>query len=260
MINKLQYECVNEKHTERVVFLNPLGATSQVWDLYKKSLINDFEIILIDYPGFQNTEYHYVSSIQELTQLVTNTINELDEKPLHLIGYSFGGYVAQNLVMNSNLNVKTLTLIGSSKKVFNQGESLTSEWIKILNHMGLETFLKQLALWSFHTKTFEINPHTMRMFTISSIRGCSDKRVYENQLELITNYKTNMELEKIRVPSLIICGEYDNLYPKFCSEELKNSIKNARLIEVKDVGHAVPWEDPKKVLGEIYNFLRVNNK
>ncbi len=37
MINKLQYECVNEKHTERVVFLNPLGATSQVWDLYKKS-------------------------------------------------------------------------------------------------------------------------------------------------------------------------------------------------------------------------------
>ncbi|YAR63596.1 alpha/beta fold hydrolase [Bacillus cytotoxicus] len=78
--------------------------------------MNDFEIILIDYPGFQNTEYHYVSSIQELTQLVTNTINELDEKPLHLIGYSFGGYVAQNLVMNSNLNVKTLTLIGSSKK------------------------------------------------------------------------------------------------------------------------------------------------
>ncbi|MCU0097524.1 alpha/beta hydrolase [Bacillus sp. OR9] len=140
MINKLQYECVNENHAERVVFLNPLGATSQVWDLYKKSLMNDFEIILIDYPGFQNTEYHHVSSIQELTHLVTNTIKELDEKPLHVIGYSLGGYVLQNLVINSNLNVKTLTLIGSSKKVFNQGGSLTSEWIKILNHMGLETF------------------------------------------------------------------------------------------------------------------------
>ncbi|PEQ83426.1 alpha/beta fold hydrolase [Bacillus cereus] len=262
MIETLHYQIIKneeKEQKERIVFLNPLGASSDVWNLYMHTLKDDFEILLIDYPGFKNTYFYQTTSIQELTSLVNNTIKKLDDKPLHIIGYSLGGFVAQNLVMNSNLNIKTLTLIGSSKKVYNQGKYLIGEWKKILNTMGLEAFLKQLALWSFHTKAFELNPHTLRSFVISTIKGCNDKRVYENQLDLIKNYDTGINLKDIHVPTLIICGEYDNLYPRFCSREMSSDIGCSKFIEVSNVGHAVPWESPRMVLKEIDRFVKVNN-
>src|SRR5690606_32796090 len=53
------------------------------------------------------------------------------------------------------------------------------------------------------------------------------------------------ELAALDMPVLLLCGELDS---KFCriSKEMQLLIKNADLVEVNEVGHAIHVEDPKK--------------
>lgn len=253
----LTYKAVGTDNKERILFLNPLGAPLDVWKFYTELLSDRFEILLLNYPGFNDTEYQELDSIQELSTSIENTIKTLEPKPLHIVGYSLGGFIAQYLAVSKEINIDSLILIGSSYKVYNQGKHLAKEWIKLIEDVSLESFLSHLALWSFSSHTFEANPHSLRSFVISSLRGCNNQLVYKNQLELIKQFTTNVDLTNISVPTLVICGEYDSLYPRCYSEMLAQTIPNSELLIVKNSGHAVPWEAPNIIIKKFNEFLKV---
>ena len=86
---------LNIDKEESIIFLNPLASDVAFWK--NNDLLNKYEIILIDYSGY-NSEYKIIKSIDELAQLLKSTIFTKIEKPFHIIGYSYGGYLLQYLI------------------------------------------------------------------------------------------------------------------------------------------------------------------
>ena len=64
------------------------------------------------------------------------------------------------------------------------------------------------------------------------------------------------EMEKIRVPALIVCGHEDRLTPLKYSEFLNKRIAGSRMEIIEDAGHMVMLEAPKPLSKAILNFLR----
>lgn len=254
----LSYQQLNETAPQRILCLNPMGCGSDIWVSSMEKMSEQFEILLVDYPGFSSSTFREMQSVQELTQSICNTLLQLSPKPLHIIGYSFGSWIAQNLVFDKRLDLRSLTLMGSSDRIYNQGVFMADEWEMMIKKIGIDSFLAQLAFWSFCTQTFEAAPVILRSFIRGCKRSCKEPEVYLNQLQMVKSYREGVPLSEIKVPTLIVRGEFDCLYPAFCSEKLQKEIPQSQLCTVPQAGHAALWENPSFVSKEIEQFIRVN--
>jgi pimeloyl-ACP methyl ester carboxylesterase len=63
-------------------------------------------------------------------------------------------------------------------------------------------------------------------------------------------------ITKIRYPTLVICGQDDQLTPVRYSQYLANEIPKAELRIIPDAGHMVMLEQPQIVAGELSSFLK----
>ena len=62
-------------------------------------------------------------------------------------------------------------------------------------------------------------------------------------------------LKEIRVPTLIMAGRYDFIFPPEAQAELADGIPNSRLVFIDRASHSPHEEQPAEVVGVIRDFL-----
>ena len=65
-----------------------------------------------------------------------------------------------------------------------------------------------------------------------------------------------VQLREIDVPTLILWGEQDVLFPREEQERLAAAIPGATLKVYPETGHAVHWERPEQVVRDLEAFLK----
>jgi pimeloyl-ACP methyl ester carboxylesterase len=64
------------------------------------------------------------------------------------------------------------------------------------------------------------------------------------------------KLDRIRVPTLVMCGREDRATPPEKSENIARAIPGSRLVMLDDVGHMSTLEDPDAVNQHLVPFAR----
>jgi pimeloyl-ACP methyl ester carboxylesterase len=64
------------------------------------------------------------------------------------------------------------------------------------------------------------------------------------------------EVERINLPTLILCGEDDQLTPVKYSQSLQSRIKGSKMEVLPDAGHMVMMEAPQLFNKKIGEFIR----
>jgi 3-oxoadipate enol-lactonase/4-carboxymuconolactone decarboxylase len=239
----------------RVVLLNPMASSSQVWQPIVQVLAETYEVVLTEYPGFGGTPAEPLGSLPEVARRVAASVRSLPPKPVHLFGYSFGAWVAQQIALQNELPVRSLTLLGSSDKIYQQGIQMIGEWLRQMEVMGLEAVLAQIGFWSFSPASFEAVPGLLRRFIRGTLATCSEPQVFRDQLALCAAYVQRPELQRIAAPTLVLRGELDIFYPRFCSEALRDIIPDSRLVEIPATAHAALLENAGQVVREFRQFV-----
>ena len=145
--------------------------------------------------------------------------------PVHLCGLSLGGILAMNYAIDFPEQVKTLVLIGAPHKV----PKVT---------FGLQTMVFRFLPKSvFETMAFD-KKNTFAL-------GSSMK-----------NLDFSGRVQKIRCPTLILCGEKDRANIQ-SARFLSQNIRGAQLQLIAQTGHVVNEENPSalaKHLNEFYSL------
>ncbi len=81
-------------------------------------------------------------------------------------------------------------------------------------------------------------------------------RDYLEQAVLSIDHDYVVELSEINVPTLILWGEQDALFPREEQERLAAAIPDATLKVYPDTGHAVHWERPEWILRHLDEFMK----
>ncbi|KAF3627892.1 putative pentatricopeptide repeat-containing protein, mitochondrial-like [Capsicum annuum] len=75
-------------------------------------------------------------------------------------------------------------------------------------------------------------------------------------IEALHNKRKFADLPKITQPTLIIWGEYDQIFPLELGHRLKRHLgENAQLVIIKGAGHAINMEKPKELYKHLKSFL-----
>jgi pimeloyl-ACP methyl ester carboxylesterase len=80
-------------------------------------------------------------------------------------------------------------------------------------------------------------------------------RVWRATLEGLLEDDSSEELNKIKIPTLIIWGDRDAVIPRSEQETLRERIARSRLVVYPGAGHALYWEEPAHIASDIAAFI-----
>ena len=95
------------------VFFLHGGAGLSVWTPFFQAVSDKFDMIVPEHPGFgQSDNPDWLQSVSDLALFYLDVIDAMNLKDVHLVGNSFGGWIAAEMAVRDCSKLKSLTLIG----------------------------------------------------------------------------------------------------------------------------------------------------
>lgn len=180
----------------------------------------------------------------------------LDQAPdrFALIGFSMGGYISQEILRQAPERVERLALLNTSARPDTAEQSANRRaTIERAQRGEYADFLAELApmlLHPQHRQDKALTDITVRMGLAIGAEG-----FVRQQQAIIDRIDSRPSLQDIRVPTLVLGGDHDNLTPADRSLEMSKAIPAARLDIIPTCGHASTVERPDRVNQALLEWL-----
>lgn len=224
-----------------IVILHGWGASSksfyEVKDLLEKE---GFNVQVPNLPGFG--EESSTKKIMDFDDYITFVKDFIKNRKVILLGHSFGGKIAIKLASQNPEIIEKLILTGASG--VRRGLNLKRKIAYILAKVGKkilpigQDFFKRIIYYWIGEWDYYKSGKLLETF----------KRVYSIDIK---NY-----LPEIKVQTLIIWGERDNVVPVSDARYIKEKIRKSRLIIIPGAAHNLPYGMPNVFVEKILPFLK----
>jgi pimeloyl-ACP methyl ester carboxylesterase len=247
-----------------LVFNQHFTGTMDHWDpAVTDGFAKDREVILFDNAGVAGSSGHVPNTFAEMGANAVTFIKALGLPEVDVLGFSIGGFVAQEIALQSPDLVRRLMLVGTGPRGGEGMETLTPEAQEIFS----ATYDPPDELWlAVHFTPSEPSQAAGRKF-LQRIRLRKENRdldVNENvapaQIEAIGKWGAPQEnpfkyLTAIRQPTLVVNGGRDVVIYPVNSFILQQHLPNAQLILYPDAAHGSQYQYPDLFVHHVSTFL-----
>jgi pimeloyl-ACP methyl ester carboxylesterase len=239
-------ELLREGGGPPLLFLHGAGAGGR-WLTFQERLAARADVLAPSHPGHGGAPAaDWIEHVSDLAFHYLDLLDTLGLERVHVVGASFGGWIAAEMATMASPRLASMTLIDPvGIKV--------EGWIYPFL-FGME--LPQLVQTIFH------NP--MAALTLAPPDTSLDTLVllYRQQTALarvawnpyLYNPLLRRRLGRITTPTLLCWGAHDRLAPLICAEAWRKEIPGATLRVFEESGHVPHLEEPEAVAAAVLEF------
>lgn len=267
--HRIWYEYHGDGRREAVCLLNGLAMHTKAWYGFLPRLLENWDVLLYDYPGQgQSTKLDVPYSITDFARYLSAIMDQLEVRGLHLMGISYGGFVALEFARLSQERLHTLTLSGilaSRERLFELYQEIslrfyrsTEEVFDLYTHYMYEKIFGESFAATIPPEQFEAM--RQRFFD----RYVGDRhcliRLTEAQDPFFESIEERVEgYRQVATPTLVVAGDQDRAIPLWQQKKLLDIFPNSRWELIPDSGHVVYLERPDQFFGMIERFMRAKS-
>jgi pimeloyl-ACP methyl ester carboxylesterase len=254
------YRRFGKAGTVPLLFLGYFNSNMDAWDpAVTNSLAADHEVILFDNAGVGASGGETPYTVAEMTPQSVAFCRAIGLKAIHVVGFSLGGMIAQQLALDHPDLVERLILLGTAPR---GGEGLTFTELSAEEQADPVAFL----LGAFFTPS-DASQAAGRQYMkrLESRTKDRDLPVSRNsamaQLAAIREWGTipasgrYATLQKITHPTLIVHGNKDVVVGPLNALILAEQLPNAQLIVYSDSSHGAQYQHARTFLQHAKLFL-----
>jgi pimeloyl-ACP methyl ester carboxylesterase len=236
------------------------------WDpALTDALAAEREVILVDYPGVGSSTGEASSSIAETARQIIACIGALGFERIDLLGFSIGGFVAQEIALVRPTLVRRLTLAATGPK----GAPGMHGWRKDIAAAARgESKPENLLYIMFaHTETSQakgreylgrfVERHDRDAPTSDAARDAQYDAIVDWG---VPDHGALQRLTGIQSKTLIIQGDNDLMIPTRLSHLLAGLIPDAQIRIYPDAAHGFLFQYPHEVAAYVNDFLRASDE
>jgi proline-specific peptidase len=240
-----------------------------------EALAPDRPVVFYDQLGCARSEQPADRSLWRIERFVAEVgavRQSLDLERVHLLGQSWGGWLALEYMMTRPQGLASLTLASTSasipqfvREAARLKAALPAEIRDTLQRYELAGDLQhpdyQAAVLEFYKRHLcRLDPWPDAL--LRSVKNIEGNPAYEtmngpNEFTVIGNLKDwdrTASLERIKIPTLITVGRYDEITPN-CALTLHEGIPGSELHIFERSSHTAHLEEPEEYIRVVRDFL-----
>lgn len=236
-----------------------LGSDCSGWALPVKDFAKYFRTILFDNrcSGRSNSKEKKFA-ISNMADDVIQLLDYLNIDKTHIVGYSMGGFIAQEIAIKYPERISKLVLVSTASVISKRNYLLFNEIYKQLKREGnSEAWIKRWAFWLFSSKFFD-DKNNIETFARNFLNYPYKQKAseFKSQLDAIASFDSRRKTKKIKAKTLVISGNEDLLITPEESRILSKGISNSKFKILKGVAHYVYIEHPRLFSRTVLEFLK----
>jgi pimeloyl-ACP methyl ester carboxylesterase len=247
-----------------LVFNQHFTGTMDHWDpAVTDGFAGDREVILFNNAGVSSSSGKVPTSIEKMGANAVAFIKALGLTKVDVLGFSIGGFVAQEIALQAPDLVRRLVLVGTGPRGGEGMATLTPEAQEIFG----ATYDEPDHLWlRVHFTTSGKSQAAGREFLKRFRQRARNRdpevndKVAPAQLEAISEWGAPRDkpfeyLKSIRQPALVVNGGKDVIVYSVNSFILQQHLPDAELVLYPDANHGSQYQYPKRFVQQVSAFL-----
>jgi pimeloyl-ACP methyl ester carboxylesterase len=233
---------------ETILFIHGAGGGEFTWSFQKGFFEKGYSPLILDLPGHGETGGTGEQDIPSYTEHVHDFMKTLGLPQAFLVGHSMGGAIVQTMALRHPEVMKGLVLVGTGAR------------LKVLPSIleGIQKNFEETVANITHLAYSRKTSPELIATGVRQLKQCRPEVLYGDFLAC-DRFDVRNEVTSIDLPTLILCGDEDELTPVKYSEDLHARIKGSSLEIIPGSGHMVMMESPNALNGMIRAFIEGPN-
>ena len=250
---KLKYDDVGTGAP--VVLVHGLGGTANVFGAQVAALSPGFRVVAPDLRGCGGSDKGPVS-IEALVADVVELIDGAGLESVHLVGHSLGSVIVQHLAVEHPQMVRSIALIGPIQGAPEAAKTAIRDRAEQARKVGLTGIADATVRVGTSPET-KLNHPELAAFVRELVMR-QDPETYAQTCEMIIDL-VPAEIEKLRIPALVVTGDQDATSPPATAKAIADKIPGSNYVELPECGHWTPIEKAAEVNELLLQFLTKSN-
>ena len=250
-----------------LVFNQHFTGTMDHWDpAVTDGFARDREVILFNNAGVSSSSGEVPTRIEKMGANAVAFIKALGLPKADVLGFSIGGFVAQEITLQAPDLVRRLVLVGTGPRSGEGMATLTPEAQQIFgasydepDHLWLRVHFTKSG------KSQAAGREFLKRFRLRSNNRDPEvnEKVAPAQIEAIGEWGASRErpfdyLKSIRQPALVVNGGKDVIIYSVNSFILQQHLPSAQLILYPDANHGSQYQYPALFVADVTRFLEAD--
>ena len=257
----IAYKQIGGPNAKPIILITGASATMDMWNplLLEQLASANYRVIIFENRGVgESTVGTKEFSISQFANDTLRLLDALGISKADVLGWSMGGFIAQQLAVTNPDKVDNLILYTTSCGGPNDRPT-PPEVMQIVTNtsMSQEERMQKLApLFFAPASWFKAHPDYLNYFRIPK-EFPIPQQIHLQQLDAAATWTgTCNALSNITQPTLIIVGTDDDAAPD--SLTLAERIPGSWLIQIRDAGHGLMYQHPDEFNRVLMTFLESN--
>jgi 3-oxoadipate enol-lactonase len=221
-----------------LLFLHGVGSNRSAWDGQVEQFGAGRQTIAIDMPGYGNSEGGSGDPRSDFAAAALAVLDALEVPQAHVCGLSLGGVIALAMHARAPERIASLVL-ADTFACHPEGRAIYERSLAGAAELGMAGLAESRA----DALLAQPADPAVRKAVVDTMSGI-DPAAYARAAEAVWLADQRQETAAVRCPTLILYGSEDRITPPDLSEELKQLIPHAGLVEITGAGHLPNLEQP----------------
>lgn len=246
---------------EPLVLITGFAAGAWIWFRQANSLSQNFRVVTFDPPGIGKSEFRErPPQMRLLADDIADLLRELQIQPAHILGASFGGFVAQVFALGYPELTRSLTLcctsFGGPNHVLPAAEIMVA--LASMSDFNTEQRVRRNLTPAFTPEFVRDHSDVLRQVIGLRMANPVDERAFRWQMAAAMSFNAEALVRDITAPTLVIAGDADQIVPPQNSRNLAAQIAGAELKMIKGGSHLFFIEQADEFNSAVTEFLKRN--
>lgn len=238
-----------------LVLIHGAVCDSRVWRPQIEALSDEFTVVAWDAPGCgQSADPPESFRLPEYGNALAGFIAALGLQPAHVLGHSFGGALALELVRSHPETVATLILVGGYA-----GWKGSLPRAEVERRLAFALDAADRLPGGFDSESmpglFSAKLSPAAALSLRTIMSESRPVATRAMAHALADADLRDALPRIGVSTLLLFGDADERSPLTVARDLHRRIPKSSLVVLPGLGHECNLEDPDRFNSEVRTFL-----
>ncbi len=196
-------------------------------------------------------------SVRSLADDLADLLNALGVEQAHILGASFGGFVAQEFALAYPQMTRSLTLcctsFGGPRHLLPPVSILQA--MAAIEGLNTEEMTRNNFKFAFAPAFIDERPRELEQVVTLRLSNPVSDQTHFAQLQAAATFDAEARVAEIKSPTLVITGDQDTLVPPDNSQNLALQIPGARLVVIPGGSHMFFIEQAEKFNQAVIKFI-----